>query len=95
MKRQIKIQETTTTIEIIVNEQAFMTFDKSKFESRERAINFAEDILGLFNVGVAIGETTGLLTFVNGLSEGSHSKTDLESRARTTLETKYGDAINF
>ncbi|WP_158147804.1 hypothetical protein [Vibrio fluvialis] len=95
MDDQISIQETESEIKIIMNGSEFMTFNKSKFPDRQSAIDFASDILALFNVATATGEAVGLVNFINSLASGDYSKDELKNRARHTIASKYGDAIEL
>lgn len=65
----------------------------SKFPDRQNAIDFASDILALFNIET--GEALGLVNFINSLTSGDCSKDELKKRARHTIASKYGDAIEL
>lgn len=95
MSGEVSVKENESSIQIIVNGSALMTFDKSKFSDRDSAISVATDMIALFNVAAAAGEALGIYKFVDELPNVSFTKEELKTRAKYQLESKFGDSIRI
>ncbi|EPW5429246.1 hypothetical protein ACWM3R_001381 [Vibrio cholerae] len=95
MNDEVSVKENESSIQIILNGSALMTFDKSKFSDRDSALSVATDMIALFNVAAATGEALGIYKFVDELPNVSFTKEELRSRAKHQLESKFGDSISI
>ncbi|EJL6710017.1 hypothetical protein NMS01_003523 [Vibrio cholerae] len=95
MNDEVSVKENDSSIQIILNGSALMTFDKSKFSDRDSAISVSTDMIALFNVAAAAGEALGIYKFVDELPNVNFTKEELRSRAKHQLESKFGDSISI